>query len=143
MEKIAFNRDNKFDIQLSQALIHERKLAEIFLGSNLERMPVLRAELKTETWQWRRTGNIAIEYQCDGKPSGISITQADWWVHQLCDDDGRTLVYFVFPVEELKTLCRSAMRAGRYHKGGGDDGRFNNILLRVEDIIGWMFHGIH
>jgi hypothetical protein len=135
-EKIKFNNDKKFDIQLSQSLVQERRLGEIFLGANLE---LAKFELKTETWQWKRTGNIAIEYQCDGRPSGISTTEADFWVHQLCDDDGSTLIYFIFPVEQLKRICRAAIRAGHFRKGGGDGGRFDNVLLKVEDINKWMF----
>jgi hypothetical protein len=44
----------------------------------------------------RQTDNIAIEYRCDGKPSGISTTEADFWVHELLRD-GQTLVYLMFP----------------------------------------------
>jgi hypothetical protein len=73
MAKISFNRDAKFDLQLNQALLNERRLAEIFESQKIEKI-----ELKSETWQWERTGNIAIEYRCDEKPSGISITQADF-----------------------------------------------------------------
>ena len=73
MAKISFNRDEKFDLQLNQALLHERRLGEIFRNQKIEKI-----ELKSETWQWERTGNIAIEYRCDGKPSGISMTQADF-----------------------------------------------------------------
>ena len=31
-------------------------------------------EVKSERDMWQRTGNIAIEYQCYGKPSGIDAT---------------------------------------------------------------------
>jgi hypothetical protein len=65
------NRDKKFDLQLSQALIDERRLAEIFAGAKIERI-----ELKSESSQWEQTGHIAIEYEQDGKPSGIATTEA-------------------------------------------------------------------
>src|SRR4029077_13721433 len=58
MAKISFNRDAKFDLQLNQALLNERRLGEIFESQKIEKI-----ELKSETWQWERTGNIAIEYR--------------------------------------------------------------------------------
>jgi hypothetical protein len=67
MAKISFNRDGKFNLQLNQALLNERRLANIFQNQKIEKI-----ELKSETFQWEQTGNIAIEYRCDGKPSGIS-----------------------------------------------------------------------
>lgn len=129
MNEIVQNRDSKFDLQLSAALINERRLGEIFEGARLERI-----ELKSETWQWEQTGNICIEYRCNGRPSGISTTEADVWVHEL-KRDGDTLVYLMFPIERLKELAREAIRAGRCRSGVGDGGRFDVVILRLKDIL--------
>lgn len=126
--KIVFNRDNKFDLQLSDALIAERRLADIF-----EHMDIHKIELKTETWQWEQTGNICIEYRQNGEPSGIATTEAGCWVHEL-RRDGETLVYFMFPIQRLKALARIAYADGRYHEGGGDGGRFCNVLIPLSWI---------
>jgi len=130
--KIVFNRDAKFDMQLSASLIAERRLADIFTAAKFEKI-----ELKTETWQWRRTGNIAVEYRQRGKPSGIAITQADYWVHELCEDDGATVGYFMIPVERLKRLAREAYRAG-HHRTGGDADEYEMVLLSVRDLFGLL-----
>lgn len=127
--KITINRDRKFDLQLDAALIHERRLAEIFAGMKIERI-----ELKSETWQWEQTGNICIEFRQNGQPSGIATTEADCWVHELRRDD-QTLVYLMFPIERLKELARRAYREGRYHEGGGDGGRFCNVLIPLSEIL--------
>jgi hypothetical protein len=129
MKSISFNRDRKFDIQLGDALIHERRLAQIFGERKIEKI-----ELKSETWQWEQTGNIAIEYACDGKPSGISTTEADFWVHEL-RRGGETLVYLMFPIDRLKALAREAFRQGRYRKNGGDGGRFDVVVLPLAEIL--------
>lgn len=128
-QKVIFNRDQKFDIQLSQALIAERRLAEIFENACLEKI-----ELKTETFQWEKHGNIAIEYRRAGKPSGISVTEATCWVHEL-KRDGQTLVYLLFPIDRLKELCRDAIRKGQCHRGGGDDHSCDNVLLPLSEIL--------
>lgn len=129
MKGVSFNRDRKFDLQLSEALINERRLGEIFTGMKLERI-----ELKSETWQWEQTGNICIEYECDGKPSGISTTAADCWVHALMRG-GEPLVYLMFPIARLKELAREAIRQGRRRTGAGDGGRFTVALIRLRDIL--------
>jgi hypothetical protein len=129
MAKVEFNKDNKFDIQLSQSVINERKLADIFSTGKIEKI-----ELKSETWQWEQTGNICIEYRQGGEPSGIAVTKADYWVHEL-KRDGKTLVYLMFPIERLKELARKAYAEGRYHEGGGDGGRFCNVLIPLSEIL--------
>ena len=40
-------------------------------------------EVKTERDIWKTTGNIAIEIRCRGRKSGISITEAETWIHLL------------------------------------------------------------
>jgi hypothetical protein len=127
--KIAFNRDNKFDLQLSDALIAERRLASIF-----ENLDIHKIELKTETWQWEQTGNICIEYRQNGELSGIAVTEAGCWVHELRRDE-QTLVYLMFPVDRLKELARLAYKQGHYHEGGGDGGRFCNILIPLSWVL--------
>jgi hypothetical protein len=122
-------RNSKFDIQLSQSLIHQRRLGDIFEHGKIEKI-----ELKTETWQWERTGNICIEYRQNGKPSGIAVTESDYWVHEL-RRDGKTLCYLMFPMERLKELAREHYRLGHFHEGGGDGGRFCNILIPLSEIL--------
>jgi hypothetical protein len=126
--KITFNPDNKFDIQLSASLIRERALGDIFRHAVFDGTRPLRIELKSETWQWEQTGNICVEYRQNGEPSGIAITEADIWVHEL-RRNGDTLLWLMIPIPRLKELAREAYRQGRYHEGGGDGGRFCNVLI--------------
>jgi hypothetical protein len=127
--KVTFNNDNKFDMQLSQSLIDQRRLAEIFVEGDIHKI-----ELKSESWQWEKTGNICIEYRQGGKKSGIAVTEAGYWVHEL-KRDGKTLVYLMFPIERLKELARKAYAEGHHHEGGGDGGRFDNILIPLSEIL--------
>ena len=55
-------------------------------------------------------------------------------MHELCGD-GKTLCYLMFPIERLKQLARIAYVQGRYHEGGGDGGRFCNILIPLSEIL--------
>lgn len=129
MSAVTFNRDSKFDIQLSASLIHERRLGEIFATGRIEKI-----EQKSETYQWEQTGNICIEFRQNGRPSGIAVTEADYWVHELRRDE-RTLVYLMFPIDRLRELCRTAYRAGHWRSGAGDGGRFDVILIRLSEVL--------
>jgi hypothetical protein len=127
--KVTFNHDKKFDLQLSDALIAERRLADIFVDLDIHKI-----ELKTETWQWEQTGNICIEYRQGSQKSGIAVTEAGCWVHEL-RRDGQTLCYLMFPIERLKELARLAYKEGHYRKGGGDGGRFCNVLIPLSWVL--------
>jgi hypothetical protein len=128
-EGVFHSTSEKFDFQLSEALINERRLAEIFAYGWIEKI-----ELKSESVLWEQTRNICIEYARDGKPTGISVTEADYWVHEL-KRDGETLVYLMFPIERLKELCRDAKERGFFRHEAGDGGRQSVILLRLWDIL--------
>jgi hypothetical protein len=123
------NANAKFDIQLATAKVHERRLHKIFTAAKLEKI-----ELKSESTLWERTGNICIEYRQNGQPSGIAVTQADYWVHELLRE-GETLCYLMFPIERLKTLARTHIFMGHIHKNGGDRGNIDMVLIPLADIL--------
>jgi hypothetical protein len=125
----SFNNNKKFDIQLSQALQAEKRLAEIFSVKKIEKI-----ELKTETWQWEQTGNICIEYKFNGEPSGIAATQADYWVHEL-RRDGETLCYLMFPIERMKKVARHFHDIGSKRAKSGDGGKSEVVLIPLAEVL--------
>ena len=128
-DKITFNRDSKFDIQLAQGQRTERRLADILKCGKIQFI-----EVKKEDWLWERTGNIAIEYECRGKPSGISLTKADFWVHAL-EREGEPLCWFMFPVEKLRELVCVARLRGRCRERSGDRGQSKLALISLADLL--------
>lgn len=128
--RIKQNRNKKFDLQLSQGLIDERGLAEIFGEFKIEKV-----ELKTETYKWEKTRNLFIEYQINGRASGIAATTADMWVQQLRGIDGETFGFFMFPVERLKRLCRAAIRGGRRSERAGDGGLSKGAFVNIDALL--------
>ena len=85
----------KFDLDLEYGQIREDKIADMFQNKKIE--------VKSERGMWMKTGNICIEYQSYGKPSGIATTEADYWFHNLCIDDD-IFCTFIFDVPKLKQL---------------------------------------
>tara|TARA_B100000424_G_scaffold218582_1_gene176967 strand:+ start:289 stop:702 length:414 start_codon:yes stop_codon:yes gene_type:complete len=85
----------KFDIDLQYGTIREEKIANMLTNKKIE--------VKSERGMWMKTGNICIEYESYGKPSGIAATEADYWFHNLCIDDN-IFCTLVFEVPKLKKL---------------------------------------
>ena len=114
----------KFDIDLQYGKVREQRIAEMLQDKKIE--------VKSERDMWMRTGNIAIEYECYGKPSGIAATQADYWFHNLCigDDSFATLV---FDVESLRRIINNL----DYKKSvkGGDNFASRMYLLNIQKLF--------
>lgn len=104
----AFNHNKKFDIDLAYGQMHESRILDMLEGKKLE--------VKTERGMWSKTGNIAIEFESWGKPSGIESTEADYWFHNLAlgDDVYCTLV---FNTDMLKKIV-NGLDSHKVVKGG-------------------------
>ena len=86
----------KFDIDLKYGTIREDKIADMLTNKNdwkSNQKKIFR----------QKSGNICIEYESWGKPSGIKATEADYWFHNLCigNDEYCTLV---FKTDTLKKI---------------------------------------
>ena len=78
-----------------------------------------------------RYGNIAIEYTSRGKPSGISSTEADYWVTVAHTKDG--VVVLMTPVGLLRHMCNE--KEWHKEKSGGDSGSDTRMYLFKYDVI--------
>jgi hypothetical protein len=117
------NNDKRFDLDLHYGQVFEQKVADMLQNSTIE--------VKTEREKWKSTGNIVIEFESRGKPSGIATTEADYWFHNLAlgEDIVMTLV---FPTKILKNYIVQAMpRVVR----GGDNNTSRLYLLNLQDLV--------
>jgi len=87
------------------------------------------AEVKTEKDMWKRTGNICIEYQSYGKPSGIEATESDLWIHNLTHK-GEFIMGFILPTDKLKKVYKEGRKVS-----GGDNNASSIYLLKIEELI--------
>lgn len=44
--------------------------------------PPVHVEVKSD-YYCQKSGNVAVEVECRGKPSGLAVTEADWWVYRI------------------------------------------------------------
>ena len=85
----------KFDADLAYGQLHEDKILEMLQDKKIE--------VKPERGMWSSTGNIAIEFESYGKPSGIKATESDYWFHNLAIDD-EVYCTLVFSTPMLKKI---------------------------------------
>ena len=118
------NDRKKFDIALSYGKGREKMVAEMLQDKKIE--------VKSERDVWMRTGNIAIEYECYGKPSGINATESDYWFHNLCVGD-EVFATLVFDVNSLKRIIDNL----DYKKtvSGGDNNASRMYLLNLQKLF--------
>lgn len=77
------------------------------------------------------TGNIAVEFQCRGSPSGISVSQADYYYYRVHTKNG--IQRYIINVSSLKELIEKKL----YHRivSGGDRGSNTKMYLFKLDIF--------
>ena len=116
-----------FDLDLNFGQIYEEKVRDIFEGDGS-------IEVKTERDIWQKTGNIAIEIRYRGKPSGISSTDAKWWIHILSNDNDIETA-LMFKVEKLKKKIKQMVMLGMAKiVVGGDNDNSEIVLLPIDKI---------
>ena len=117
----------KFDLDLQYGQIREKIVADMLQDKKIE--------VKSERGMWLQTGNIAIEYECYGKPSGINTTNSDYWFHNLCvgDDVFATLV---FETKMLKKIINASINANQVRSvSGGDHNASKMYLINIQNIF--------
>lgn len=78
------------------------------------------------------TGNVVIECESRGKPSGIMTTQADFWVFRLHLEEG--IVNYLFKIKDLKQAIRDRKFHNKRQMPHTDS---NNVLyfFRVDTLV--------
>jgi len=114
----------KFDLDLAYGKVREQQVAEMLQEKKIE--------VKSERDRWQTTGNIAIEYQSYGKPSGIEATEADYWFHNLCigDDIFATLVFDTAVLKKIIDKLDNVKSVS-----GGDNNASRMYLLNLKKLF--------
>jgi hypothetical protein len=114
----------KFDIDLQYGKVREKNVASMLQDKKIE--------VKSERDMWQRTGNIAIEYQCYGKPSGIDATISDYWFHNLCIGE-ETFATLVFKTDSLRKIIKNL--DNKKSVSGGDNNASRMYLLNIQKLF--------
>ena len=117
----------KFDIDLQYGQVREKIVADMLQDKKIE--------VKSERGMWLQTGNIAIEYESYGKPSGINATDSDYWFHNLCVGD-EVFGTLVFETKMLKKIINASINANQVRSvSGGDHNASKMYLINIQNIF--------
>ncbi len=117
-------KQSGWDIDLVFGEKYEKAIKDIFENKG-------KIEIKTERDKWKTTGNIVIEVEHNGLNSGLTTTQADWWLHNLTLD-GDIVMAFLIPVKQLKRMVIKALTSEKaILTKGGDDNKATIVLLPI------------
>ena len=117
----------KFDIDLEYGKVREQFVADMLQNKKIE--------VKSERDKWQKTGNIAIEYESYGKPSGINATDSDYWFHNLCVGD-EVFGTLVFETKMLKKIINASINANQVRSvSGGDHNASRMYLMNIQNIF--------
>ena len=108
-----------FEYDLKLGLEAEDDIADIFNNKKIE----IKRDMKA-----KETGNVFIEYESRGKPSGISRTTAEVYCFVVED-----LVLF-YPTDKLKDMIRPLLGTSS-DVVGGDRNTSKGIILKLTDLI--------
>ena len=116
--------NKKFDIDLKYGQVREEQVKSIFADKKIE--------VKTERDWWAKTGNIALEYECNGKPSGITATKSDYWIHILATGK-KNHCMLVFEVSKLKKIIKKYKKD--YTRMVGDRNASKCVILPIKKLF--------
>ena len=117
-----------FDLDLEFGKMGEEFTQQVFEGNS-------KVEDKTERDIWVTTGNIAIEIRCNGKPSGLSTTESNVWIHLLAHNNVIN-GGFLFKVDELKAKIKKLHESEDLKLVmGGDNNASQMALLPIKELF--------
>lgn len=112
-----FNSDFRYDLKFGQ--VAEQALAEIFEGKKVE----VKRDRKAST-----TGNLYVEFESRGKPSGIETTEADYYCFVVEE------TFILLDTNNLRNLVAS-LKGTPSEKRGGDNNTSRGVIISLAELI--------
>lgn len=121
--------NSKFDIDLRNGQFAEWLIHEL-LSDECGTIEVKRDFKVSET------GNLAIEFRCRGRKSGISITEATWWAFVLDGPRYEHEVVLIIKASRLRIMANYFYEQNQWTLGG-DDNASEMVLIPVTRLLAW------
>ena len=118
-------KNSKFDLDFRHGVAGEGMLFDLIKNGKVE--------VKRDRESYR-TGNVAVEITYRGEPSGIAVTEAEWWAFVLDNEIGTPHAIVIVPLWHLKYLAKRCAREGKLVMGG-DDKASKMILIPKADLL--------
>lgn len=142
------NYDFKTDLKISQKT--EKQISEFLFSKfgiktlefcnnkdydlkvDIPKLGIKTIEIK-EDFSCQRTGNVGLEYECRGKPSGIETSKADYYLYKVHKPDGVKSLYII-STDKLKKMVENKLFF-RTVVGGDVGSGSKNYLFKLNIII--------
>ncbi len=111
-------KDHKYDLKF-------------YRFKSLVEKEVFTVEVK-EDFTCKTTGNVGLEFECRGKPSGISTSEANYYCYKIHEPSGKIGLYLI-KTKDLKTLITDKLYK-RIINGGDVGSNSMNYLFPLEII---------
>ena len=120
-------KDQEFINTLQFGKLYEQKAKEYFeynecqeVGDTIPGYDVVfkkdntevKVEVKADRQAWK-FGNVCIEIESNNIPSGLSITEAHYWLYFIVSPDGDKDEVYKIPVEHLKNIAEAYKHTAR------------------------------
>jgi hypothetical protein len=87
-----------------------------------------------EDFTCERTGNVGMEFECRGKPSGISVSKADYYIYKIHSKDGVRV--YIYKTSQLKAMVSDKLYF-RVVNGGDTGSNSMNYLFKYETFTSY------
>ncbi len=112
-----------WDIDLLKGINGEAQVLDILAG---------KIEVKTD-FKAFKTGNLAIEIESYGKPSGIQTSEAHWCLFNIRNPDKEPLL-LIITLERLRQICTKYMFQGKTCMSG-DKMKSKLVIIPITEVI--------
>lgn len=115
---------NNFSHDLKVGQVGEKLIGELFSNKKIE--------VKRDKWICK-SGNLAIEYESRGKPSGIAKSEADYWCFIVSGEMEDKIILFI-EADKLKEISRKYFKLGKV-KEMGDNNTSKAVLIPFKELL--------
>lgn len=124
------------DIANKLKRMYGARLLEVSRNNEYDLKMVIQGKVVTieikEDFTCEKTGNVGLEYSCREKPSGISVSKADYYIYKL--HTRRGIVYVMHKTAILKAMIEEKKYFTTVN--GGDKGSNSlNYLFKYNEFI--------
>ena len=116
-----YSRSFKHDVKVGQ--LGEDWAKQFFSGE-------FKLEVKFDSMT-HASGKVFIEYYSRGKPSGIAVTDADYYLYIIAEFNHA----IILNVENLKERLRYYHKHKMYIRKGGDDDTSVGFLVPIQELL--------
>ena len=115
-----------FDFSLTLGEAHQNSLAKLMMEGRCARITV---ECKADLIA-RRTARVFVEMRQQGRPSGLAISKADYYLFEIEDETG-----IFMPTRRLKRICNRVYEAYPKRRVKGGDNDNEGLLVYLTELL--------